>query len=204
MRTRALAEAAAKVAAKPAPTESAAPAATAPNEPAPIVVKPTLASTFDVLQIRDADRARIAIQFAAAPKDLVIRDESGKAVLTTWDDSTKVISFPSVPRFTMTSGGKSVEVARVPGAAYEFPKENRAGLSLVFEKDGSTYLGFSKSVGRVSVFDEQHRSDGEQKDRGYKHNGIAQRLTVMVGKEVVHVDRLPQVRFYERPGKDAS
>lgn len=158
----------------------------------------TLASAFDANAIRDNKVGRIEIRFDAKPGELLFQDASGKTLSTEWRDEDKTLSLTTVDRFTVRGGGKAVEVARVPGIHYLFAKKNAAGLSRVFEKDGATYLSFDKSVGNISVFDESRRGSGEHKDRYYKFNGISAHLTVVADGNVVQVDRVPEVRFYER------
>lgn len=172
--------------------DAAAPAGT------PLSEGPTLASAFNALAIRDAKNGRIEVRFEAEPMDLEVRDGAGDKVRTRWDDTDKVLSFATVDSFTASSGGKRVEVARVPGINFLFPRENGAGLERVFEKDGATYLSFAKSMASISVFGDNHQGGGEQKDRYYKFNGVSDHLTVIADGNVVRVDRLPEVRFYER------
>lgn len=159
---------------------------------------PTLASAFNALAIRDAKNGRIEVRFEAEPTDLELRDAAGDKLRTRWDDAEKVLSFPVVDSFAASGGGKRVEVARVPGISFLFPRENSAGLERVFEKDGATYLSFAKSMASISVFGDNHQGSGEQKDRFYKFNGVADHLTVIADGNIVRVDRLPEVRFYER------
>ncbi|GLC91964.1 hypothetical protein Tamer19_13720 [Cupriavidus sp. TA19] len=188
-------------------TSNAAPGEGAPASMqvsgSPLPEGPTLASAFGALAIRDNKQGRIEIRFEEEPKDLVLRDETGTKIWTKWDEAQRVLSFTTVDRFTATRDGKSVEVKRSPEIDYEFPHESGAGLEMVFEKDGATYLSFSKSMVSVSVFGDDHQRSGEQKDRYYKFNGIAARLTVIADGNVVYVDRVPQVRFKEQPGKVA-
>nr|WP_315595556.1 pilus assembly protein PilL [uncultured Cupriavidus sp.] len=160
---------------------------------------PTLASAFNALAIRDAKNGRIEVRFDAEPKELELRDTAGDKLRTKWDDTEKVLSFPTVDQFTASGSGKRVEVARVAGINFLFPRENGAGLERVFEKDGVTYLSFAKSMASISVFGDNHQGGGEQKDRYYKYNGVSDHLTVIADGNVVRVDRLPEVRFYERP-----
>ncbi|CAG9180258.1 hypothetical protein LMG23992_04187 [Cupriavidus laharis] len=169
----------------------------------PLAEGPTLASAFGAVAIRDNKQGRIEIRFEREPKDLVLRDASDSKIWTKWDEDQRVLSFSTVDRFTATAEGKSVEVTRSPEIEYEFPRENGAGLDMIFEKDGATYLSFTKSLVSVSVFGDDHQRNGEQKDRYYRFNGIASRLTVIADGSVVYVDRVPQVRFKERPGKVA-
>jgi len=178
--------------------------------PAPVAVgasppssEPTLASAFGAVAIRDNKNGSIEIRFDREPTDLVLRDESGSKIWTKWNEAQRVLSFSTVDRFTATAEGKSVEVTRSPEIDYEFPRENSAGLDMIFEKDGATYLSFAKSLVSVSVFGDDHQRNGEQKDRYYKFNGIAARLTIIADGSVVYVDRVPQVRFKERPAKVA-
>lgn len=187
------APAAAQTVAAPIPEASAPVGSTLPEGP-------TLASAFNALAIRDAKNGRIEVRFAAEPEDLELRDGAGGRLRTKWDDIEKVLSFPTVDHFTAIGNGKRVEVARVPGINFLFPRENEAGLDRVFEKDGATYLSFSKSRASISVFGDNHQASGEQKDRYYKFNGVADHLTVIADGNVVRVDRLPEVRFYERAG----
>lgn len=170
------------------------------SEPAgkPLPEGPTLASAFNALAIRDAKNGRIEVRFAAEPQDLEVRNDAGDRLRTKWDDTEKVLSFATVDHFTAAGNGKRVEVARVPGISFLFPRENDAGLDRVFEKDGATYLSFAKSMASISVFGDNHQGSGEQKDRYYKFNGVADHLTVIADGNVVRVDRLPEVRFYER------
>ncbi|ABF13156.1 hypothetical protein ACUXAV_006502 [Cupriavidus metallidurans] len=175
-----------------APVADAAPTAT------PLPEGPTLASAFNALAIRDAKNGRIEVRFESEPKDLELRDGSGDKLRTRWDDTEKVLSFPTVDNFTASGGGKRVEVARVPGINFLFPRDNSAGLERVFEKDGATYLSFAKSMASISVFGDNHQGGGEQKDRYYKFNGVSDHLTVIADGNIVRVDRLPEVRFYER------
>ncbi|HBO77036.1 MAG TPA: pilus assembly protein PilL, partial [Cupriavidus sp.] len=55
-----------------------------------------------------------------------------------------------------------------------------------------------KSMASISVFGDNHQGGGEQKDRYYKFNGVSDHLTVIADGNIVRVDRLPEVRFYER------
>nr|WP_315597969.1 pilus assembly protein PilL [uncultured Cupriavidus sp.] len=174
------------------------PAASAPETGTPLPEGPTLALAFNALAIRDAKNGRIEVRFDAEPKDLEMRDGAGDKLRTRWDESEKVLSFPTVDSFTASSGSKRVEVARVPGINFLFPRENAAGLERVFEKDGATYLSFAKSLASISVFGDNHQGGGEQKDRYFKFNGVSDHLTVIADGNVVRVDRLPEVRFYER------
>lgn len=175
------------------PVADATPAATVLPEGA------TLASAFNALAIRDAKNGRIEVRFDAEPKELELRDATGDKLRAKWDDTEKVLSFPVVDQFTASSGGKRVEVARVAGINFLFPRENGAGLERVFEKDGVTYLSFAKSMASILVFGDNHQGSGEQKDRYYKYHGVSDHLTVIADGNVVRVDRLPEVRFYERP-----
>ncbi len=174
------------------PAATPAPAAGAAAEPL------TLANAFDANAIRDTKAGRIEIRFDQKPSELLFQDAAGKRLSTEWRDEDKTLSLATVDRFTVRSGGKAVEVARVPGIHYLFAQQNEAGLSRVFEKDGATYLSFDKSMGSISVFDESRRGTGEHKDRYYKFNGISAHLTVVADGNVVQVDRVPEVRFYER------
>ncbi|MFS8981449.1 pilus assembly protein PilL [Cupriavidus necator] len=183
------------------PTEKVA--AAVPAGEATVQEGPTLSTAFGAVAIRDNKQGRIEIRFEREPKDLVLRDQSDSKLWTKWDESERVLSFTTVDRFTATADGKSVEVHRVPEIDYLFPRENGAGLELVFEKDGATYLSFSRSMVNVSVFGDDHQRNGEQKDRYYKFNGIAARLTVIADGNVVYVDRVPQVKFKEQPGRVA-
>ncbi|RZT35412.1 pilus assembly protein PilL [Cupriavidus agavae] len=174
------------------------PATRAPAVGTPLPEGPTLASAFNALAIRDAKNGRIEVRFEAEPREIEVRDGAGDKLGTRWDETEKVLSFPTVDRFTASSGGKRVEVARVPGINFLFPRENSAGLERVFEKDGATYLSFAKSMASISVFGDNHQGSGEQKDRFYKFNGVADHLTVIADGNILRVDRLPEVRFYER------
>ncbi len=167
----------------------------------PLPEGPTLASAFGAVAIRDNKQGRIEIRFEQEPKDLALRDGSDSKIWTKWDEAQRILSFAKVDRFTATADGKSVQVDRTPEIGYVFPAENGAGLEMVFEKDGATYLSFKKSMVSVSVFGDDHQRNGEQKDRYFKFNGIAARLTVIADGNVVYVDRVPQVRFKEQPGK---
>ncbi|QCC05573.1 Pilus assembly protein PilL (plasmid) [Cupriavidus necator H16] len=190
-----------------APTADTLPAghvdAVTPVAGTPLPDGPTLASAFGALAIRDTKQGRIEIRFEQEPKDLVLRDASDSKIWTRWDEAQRVLSFATVDRFTATADGKSVDVTRTPEIDYEFPNQNGAGLEMVFEKDGATYLSFAKSLVSVSVFGDEHQRNGELKDRYYRFNGIAARLTVIADGSVVYVDRVPQVRFKEQPGKVA-
>lgn len=169
----------------------------------PLPEGPTLSSAFGAVAIRDNKQGRIEIRFEQEPKDLALRDGSDSKIWTKWDEAQRILSFATVDRFTATADGKSVQVDRTPEIEYVFPAENGAGLEMVFEKDGATYLSFKKSMVSVSVFGDDHQRNGEQKDRYYKFNGIAARMTVIADGNVVYVDRVPQVRFKEQPGKVA-
>lgn len=182
--------------AAPVTDVAAAPAMAAAGTPLP--EGPTLASAFKALAIRDAKNGRIEMRFDAEPSGLELRDATGDKLRTKWDDNEKVLSFPTVDNFTVAAGGKRVEVARVPGISFLFPRENDAGLDRVFEKDGNTYLSFAKSMASISVFGDNHQGGGEQKDRYFKFNGVSDHLTVIADGNIVRVDRLPEVRFYER------
>lgn len=173
-------------------------AASTPADAQPLPEGPTLASAFDAIAIRDAKNGKIEIRFDERPKDLVLRDANGKTLDADWNDADKVLAFATVDQFAASAGGKAVEVARVPGIAFLFPADNGAGLERIFEKDGATYLSFAKSMASISVFGANRQSNGEQKDRYYKFNGISDHLTVIADGNVVQVDRVPEVRFYER------
>lgn len=191
------------VVAEPARQDGPLQAASLPAAGTPLPEGPTLASAFGAVAIRDNKQGRIEIRFEKEPKDLVLRDDSGSKIWTNWEEAQRVLSFSTVDRFTATADGKSVQVDRAPEIEYVFPRENAAGLEMVFEKDGATYLSFAKSMVSVSVFGDEHKRNGEQKDRYYKFDGIAARLTVIADGNVVYVDRVPQVRFKEQPGKVA-
>ncbi|TDF64889.1 TrbG/VirB9 family P-type conjugative transfer protein [Cupriavidus sp. L7L] len=191
------------LAASPATLPAAPADAVTPVAGTPLPDGPTLASAFGAMAIRDTKQGRIEIRFEQEPKDLVLRDASDNKIWTRWDEAQRVLSFATVDRFTATADGKSVDVTRTPEIDYEFPNQNGAGLEMVFEKDGATYLSFGKSLVSVSVFGDEHQRNGELKDRYYKFNGIAARLTVIADGSVVYVDRVPQVRFKEQPGKVA-
>lgn len=184
--------------AAPATDVAAAPAMVASGSDKALPEGPTLASAFNALAIRDAKNGLIEMRFDAQPNGLELRDAAGDKLRTEWDDTEKVLSFPTVDNFTVAAGGKRVEVARVPGINFLFPRENDAGLVCVFEKDGNTYLSFAKSMASISVFGDNHQGGGEQKDRYFKFNGVSDHLTVVADGNVVRVDRLPEVRFYER------
>ncbi|CAG9165745.1 pilus assembly protein PilL [Cupriavidus pinatubonensis] len=190
-------------AATAAPALTEATSASVAVAASPLPEGPTLATAFGAVAIRDNKQGSIEIRFDREPKDLVLRDASDSKIWTKWDEAQRVLSFSTVDRFTVTGEGKSVEVTRTPAIDYEFPRENSAGLDMIFEKDGATYLSFAKSLVSVSVFGDDHQRNGEQKDRYYKFNGIAARLTIIADGSVVYVDRVPQVRFKERPGKVA-
>ncbi len=189
-----LASATASPATSPATPSAAAPAPTAGAAAEPS----TLATAFDANAIRDTKVGRIEIRFDQKPGELLFQDAAGKRLSTEWRDADKTLSLATVDRFTVRGDGKAVEVARVPGIHYLFAQQNEAGLSRVFERDGATYLSFDKSMGSISVFDESRRGSGEHKDRYYKFNGISAHLTVVADGNVVQVDRVPEVRFYER------
>jgi hypothetical protein len=180
--------------ASPATPPAAAPAPTAGTADEPS----TLATAFDANAIRDTKAGRIEIRFDQKPGELLLQDAEGKQLSTEWREEGKTLSLATIDRFTVRGDGKAVEVARVPGIHYLFAQQNEAGLSRVFEKDGATYLSFDKSMGSISVFDESRRGSGEHKDRYYKFNGISAHLTVVADGNVVQVDRVPEVRFYER------
>lgn len=167
----------------------------------PLEDGPTLASAFGAVAIRDNKNGRIEIRFEQEPKDLVLRGADDGKLWTKWDAEQRVLSFAAVDRFTASADGKSVNVSRVPEVDYLFPSENSAGLNMVFEKDGATFLSFARSMVDVSVIGDQQRRVGEQRDRYYRFDGIASRLTVVADGHVVHVDRAPVVRFKEQPGK---
>lgn len=172
------------------------------GSPPPPAAEPDslLAGAFDAVGIRDTKAGRIEIRFGEKPADLAVKDSAGKPLDTEWRDIDHILSFPTVDRFTVISGGKAVEVARVPGTHYAFPANNEAGLERVFEKDNATYLSFRHSLANVAVFNEQHEGSGELKDRFYKFNGISARLAVIADGSVLNVERSPEVRFYERHG----
>lgn len=172
-----------------------------PVKGTPLADGPTLASAFGAVAIRDNKEGRIEIRFEQEPKDLIVRDAEDSKLWTKWDADQRVLSFAAVDRFTASADGKSVSVRRVPEVDYLFPSENSAGLNMVFEKDGATFLSFARSMVDVSVMDDQQRRVGELKDRYYRFDGIASRLTVVADGQVVHVDRAPVVRFKEQPGK---
>lgn len=161
-------------------------------------VASTLADAFGALAIRDNKSGRIEIRFAQRPTDLNVRIAGGSALSWDWDEARGVLSFPITNRFVVSGGNKSIEVARAPGIAYDFPTPNAAGLETVFEEGSATYLAFHQSVAHVNVFDDNHTGSGEHQDKAYKFNGISRRLTVIADGNVVTVERHPQIRFYER------
>ncbi len=160
-----------------------------------------LAEAFDAQAIRDTKAGTIQIRFAAKPADLQIRSGEGKRLDLTWLDGDRVVAFDTVDRFTLSGGGKAVEVRRAPEIRYDFAADNPAGLESVFEKDSATYLAFRKSKLNVSARNENGEGTGELKDRYFKFNGIAQRLTVVADGSSVIVERVPEVRFYERQAR---
>ncbi|MCK4118401.1 pilus assembly protein PilL [Ralstonia nicotianae] len=160
-----------------------------------------LAEAFDAVGIRDTKAGQIEIRFTAKPADLLVRSAAGKALDLIWHEAEPVVAFETVDRFTVSGGGRAVEVARVPGIRYVFSADNPAGVERVFERDNATYLTFRHSVGTASVFNEDREGSGELKDHHYKFSGIAQRLTVVADGRVTTIERTPEVRFYERAGR---
>ncbi|WP_137884874.1 TrbG/VirB9 family P-type conjugative transfer protein [Ralstonia sp. 3PA37C10] len=165
------------------------------------VASSLLAEAFDAQAIRDTKAGTIQIRFATKPADLQIRNGEGKRLGLTWLDGDRVVAFDTVDRFTLSGGGKTVEVRRALEVRYDFAADNPAGLEAVFEKDSATYLTFRKSKLNVSVRNETGEGSGELKDRYFKFNGIAQQLTVVADGSTVQVERVPEIRFYERKAR---
>lgn len=163
---------------------------------------PTLADAFGATGIRDAGNDRIEIGFWQEPRGLQVLDGAGKPVTTAWDGVEKVLSFPTAERFTVRGDGKAVEVLRAPGVSYQYADDNRAGLVRVFEYGDATYLSFAKPKASISAYDENHQGTGRHRDRFYKFDGVAKRLTVVADGEVIHIDRVPEVRFFQRAKGD--
>lgn len=112
-----------------------------------------------------------------------------------------MVAFDTVDRFTVSAAGKAVEVRRAAEIRYDFAADNAAGLESVFEKDNATYLVFRTSKANVSARNDNGEGSGELKDRYFKFNGIAERLTVVADGRSVIVERVPEVRFYERKAR---
>jgi len=184
--------------ATPAAPAAPAPELTAAATDASETDGSALNAAFNAEAIRDNKAGRIEMRFPAKPMNLLVQGEGGREIDTDWNEAEKVLSFRTADRFTVRGDGKAVEVARVPGIAYQFPRDNAAGLERVFEKDGATYLSFRQSLIAVSVRDEANQLNGEHKDRYYKYNGISARLMVTADGKTVNVTRQPEVRFYER------
>ncbi|MDF3883119.1 hypothetical protein [Cupriavidus basilensis] len=164
---------------------------------------PTLAAAFGATAIRETGSGRIEIHFGQEPRNMKVFDGSGKVLEAAWNGTEKVLSLPTVDRFTVSGDGKAVEVMRAPGIAYEYPDENRAGLVRVFEYNDATYLSFAKPKASITVYDENHQGTGRHRDQYYKFDGIAKRLTVVADGEVIYVDRVPEVRFFQRAKEGA-
>lgn len=160
-----------------------------------------LAEAFDAQAIRDTKTGTIQIRFGAKPSDLQVRNGEGKRLDLTWLNDGRVVAFDTVDRFTLTGSGKTIEVRRAAEIRYDFPADNSAGLESVFEKDSATYLTFGKSKVNVSARNENGEGTGELKDRYFKFNGIAQQLTVVADGSTVLVERVPEIRFYERKAR---
>lgn len=160
-----------------------------------------LAEAFDAQAIRDTKTGSIQIRFGARPADLQVRSGEGKRLDLTWLNDGRVVAFDTVDRFTLSGSGKTVEVRRAAEVRYDFPADNAAGLESVFEKESATYLTFGKSKVNVSARNENGEGTGELKDRYFKYNGIAQQLTVVADGSTVLVERVPEIRFYERKAR---
>ncbi|CAH0444159.1 hypothetical protein LMG10661_00685 [Ralstonia syzygii subsp. syzygii] len=158
-----------------------------------------LASVFGAIAIRDSKGGATEIRFEGVPPtDLHLTDAQGRPLPITWRGN--ILSLPPVARFTLNGFSQAVDVARVQSVEYQFPTENLTGLERVFEKGGATYLAFDEPKGNVLVFGDGHSLGGMVKGRYYKLNGIAAELSVIADNEIVRVDRISRVRFYERPG----
>lgn len=158
-----------------------------------------LASMFGATAIRDNKGGATEIRFEGVPPtDLRLTDAQGRPLPITWRGN--ILSLPPVARFTVNGFSQAVDVARVQSVEYQFPTENLTGLERVFEKGGATYLAFDEPKGNILAFGDGHSMDGMVKGRYYKLNGIAAELSVIADNEIVRVDRISRVRFYERPG----
>ncbi|MRT01661.1 hypothetical protein GJQ57_23730 [Ralstonia pickettii] len=158
-----------------------------------------LASVFGAIAIRDNKGGATEIRFEGTPpEDLRLTDVQGRLLPATWRGN--ILSLPPVSRFTLSGFSQAVDVARVQSIEYQFPASNLTGLERVFDEDDATYLAFEGPKGGVSVLGDGHSIGGMLKGRYYKLNGRARQLSVIADGEVVHVDRIARVRFYERPG----
>jgi len=165
------------------------------------VASSLLAEAFDAQAIRDTKAGTIQIRFATKPEGLQIRNSEGSKQGLTWLDGDRVVAFDTVDRFTVSAAGKAVEVRRAAEIRYDFAADNAAGLESVFEKENATYLVFRTSKANVSARNDNGEGSGELKDRYFKFNGIAERLTVVADGRSVIVERVPEVRFYERKAR---
>lgn len=158
-----------------------------------------LASMFGAIAIRNNKGGATEIRFEGAPpKDLRLTDMQGRLLPAAWRDT--VLSLPPIAQFTLSDLNQAVDVARVQGVEYQFHDDSVAGLEGVFEEAGATFLTFNTTKRRVSVLGDGHPISGMLNGRHYKLNGIAQRLVVIADGEVVHIERVSSVRFYERAG----
>lgn len=157
-----------------------------------------LAAVFGAIAIRDNKGGATEIRFEGAPPaDLRLTDVQGRLLPATWRGN--ILSLPPVARFTLNGFSQAVDVARVQSTEYQFPASNLTGLEQVFDEGDATYLAFDEPKGGVSVLGDGHSISGTLKGRYYRLNGIARQLSVIADGEVVHVDRIARVRFYERP-----
>ena len=158
-----------------------------------------LASVFGAIAIRDHKGDATEIRFnGASPTDLRLTDAQGHPLAAT--SRGNILSLPPVARFTLNGFGQAVDVARVQSTEYQFPADNLTGLERVFDKGGATYLAFDEPKENILVFGDGHSMGGMVKGRYYRLNGIAKQLAVIADGEIVQIDRVSRVRFYERPG----
>ncbi|MBN6205141.1 pilus assembly protein PilL [Ralstonia pickettii] len=158
-----------------------------------------LASMFGAIAIRDNKGGATEIRFEGAPPtDLRLTDMQGRLLPAAWRGT--VLSLPPIAQFTLSDLNQAVDVARVQGVEYQFHDDSVTGLEVVFEEAGATFLTFNTTKRRVSVLGDGHPISGMLNGRHYKLNGIAGRLVVIADGEVVHIERVSSVHFYERAG----
>lgn len=160
-----------------------------------------LGATFNIIGIRDNQTGRIELRFEDMPDAFRVTGVDGKALDATWDNANRVLSFKAVDRFSLATDRAVVDVARAANVQYRIDTDNTAGLERVFEEGDATYLIFRTPPASVSAFNERHEGSGELKDRYYKFHGIAKQLTVVADGGIAYVARVPEVRFFERPGR---
>lgn len=184
----------------PVATETITATAIPPEPAVPVETGASLlASVFGAQAIRDGDDAHIQIRFnAQPPKKLTFRSLDDTNLHPDWDEHTHVVTIDRAASFVVSDGTRRVRVDRQVATVYQFDANNAAHLEAVFDAQGATYFKFAPSVVRVNVTDQGQRSNGAQKGRYYRFNGVSDQFTATADGAAVTVTRRKDVRFTDK------